>query len=33
MEVPNDKDFPIPDEEKQATDSEVFTSSDPNFWE
>ena len=32
--VPNDKDFPIPDEEEQATDNEeVFTSSDPNFWD
>jgi hypothetical protein len=31
--VPNDKDFPIPDEEKQASDNEVFTSSDPNFWD
>jgi DNA topoisomerase VI subunit B len=31
--VPNDKDFPIPDEEKQPTDNEVFTSSDPNFWD
>jgi hypothetical protein len=31
--VPNDKDFPIPDEEMQATDNEVFTSSDPNFWD
>ena len=32
--VPNDRDFPIPDEEKQASDNEeVFTSSDPNFWD
>ena len=32
--VPNDKDFVIFDEEKQATDNEeVFTSSDPNFWD
>jgi hypothetical protein len=31
--VPNDKDFSIPDEEKQASDNEVFTSSDPNFWD
>jgi hypothetical protein len=29
-----DKDFSIPaDEEKQATENEVFTSSDPNFWD
>jgi hypothetical protein len=29
--LPNDKDLPIPDEEKQATDDELFTSSEPNF--
>ena len=31
--VPNDKNFVIPPEEMQATDNEVFTSSDPNFWD
>ena len=31
--VPNDKDFVIPGKEIQATDNEVFTSSDPNFWD
>ena len=31
--VPNDKNFVIPPEEMQATDSEVYTSSDPNFWD
>src|SRR5215831_1943656 len=32
--VPKDKNFVIPHEEMQATDNnEVFTSSDPNFWD
>jgi hypothetical protein len=30
---PNDKNFVIPPEEMQATGKEVFTSSDPNFWD
>ncbi|MGC2570175.1 MAG: hypothetical protein WA364_01595 [Candidatus Nitrosopolaris sp.] len=31
--VPNDKNFIIPPEEMPAIDNEVFTSSDPNFWD
>ena len=31
--VPNDKNFGVPDEEIPVNDDEVFTSSDPNFWD